>query len=165
MAKNGLQNNSSNSTLTIEWEAHEYEHKERSSDWFWAAGIITVALALAAMIFGNAIFGILILISAFALALYINRPPENVHISIAEGGIQRDRIFYPFSTLSGFWIDTDHPHKKVILRSKKTLMPLIVIPLSDDVDTEKLRDLLLRHMIEEYHSIPLMEKVLEYLGF
>jgi len=51
----------------IEWDAHEYEHRERSPDWFWAVGIISVSVAVAAVIFGNIIFGILVIIAAFTL--------------------------------------------------------------------------------------------------
>ena len=48
-------------SFKIEWDAHEYEHKERNRDWFWAVGIISVSLAVVAVIFGNIIFAILIL--------------------------------------------------------------------------------------------------------
>src|SRR3990167_9481497 len=98
-------------SFKIEWDAHEYEHKERSSDWFWAVGIISVSVAIASVIFGNIIFGILVLISAFALSLFINRPPSTLHIIVDEKGVTRGKIRYPFSTLQSFWIDTEHPHK------------------------------------------------------
>ncbi|MBX4198807.1 hypothetical protein KW800_00825 [Candidatus Parcubacteria bacterium] len=153
------------STFTLEWQAREYEHKERSQDWFWAAGIITAGLALVAFIFGNIIFGILILLSAFSLALFINRPPTDLHIAVTELGVTRGKLFYPVETLASFWIDTDHPHKKVILRSKKLLMPLVVVPLGEDVDPERLHSLFMKILPEEYHPLPLPEKVLEYLGF
>ena len=45
-------------TFKIEWDAHEYEHKERSADWFWAVGIISVSMAVAAIIFGIFFFHI-----------------------------------------------------------------------------------------------------------
>jgi len=150
---------------TIEWDAHEYEHKERNQDWFWAVGIVTLAIALTSVILGNIIFGILILTAVFALALFINRPPETVHVVIDEKGIVRGNIRYPYSTLKSYWIDLEHPHNKIILRSEKLLMPLIVIPLSDEVDPERLDEVLSQHLTEEYHSLPFVEKVLEYLGF
>ncbi len=149
----------------MEWEAHDYEHKERSSDWFWAAGIVTLAIVLVSIIFGNIIFGILILVSAISLALFINRPPENVRVSVTDKGIQRERIFYPFETLESFWIDTEHPHNKIILHSKKLFMPLILVPLNSSINIEQLHTRLEEHLKEEYHSLPLVEKILEYLGF
>jgi hypothetical protein len=149
----------------IEWDAHEYEHKERSQDWFWAVGIISVAIAVATAIFGNVIFGIFILTAVFALALFINRPPETVHVVIDEKGATREKIHYPYSTLKTFWIDTDHSHPKIMLSSEKIFMPLIILPLSPDVDVDELHDTLSQILIEQYHSLPFVEKVIEYLGF
>ena len=152
-------------SFKFEWDAHEYEHKERSSDWFWAVGIVSFSLAIASIILGNIIFGLLILISAFALALFINRPPETTHVLVNEKGITRGKIFYPYSALESYWIDTEHPHKKIILRSKKLLMPLIIVPLGADASLDELDDALVRSLSREYHSLPFVEKILEYLGF
>lgn len=152
-------------TFKIEWDAHEYEHKQRSPDWFWAVGIIAVSIAIAAIIFDNIIFGILVLIGTFTLTIFANRPPSTLHIVIDEKGITKGKIHYPYHALESFWIDTDHSHKKIILRSEKMFMPLIVIPLDDETDPEQLHDTLSDLMPEEFHSLPFVEKILEYLGF
>ena len=152
-------------SFKIEWDAHEYEHKERSSDWFWAVGIITVSVSVVSVILGNIIFGILILISAFALSLFANRPPSTLHVVVDEKGVARGKIRYPYSTLESFWIDTEHPHKKIIMRSEKTFMPLIIVPLGENVDVEELHENLSHFLTEEFHSLPFVEKILEYLGF
>jgi len=152
-------------SFQIEWDAHEYEHKERSSDWFWAVGIVSVSIAIAATIFGNIIFGILVLIAAFTLALYAKRPPSTLHVAIDEKGIIRGKVRYPYQTLQSFWIDTEHPHKKIILRSEKLLMPLIVVPLGENIDEDKLHEKLSIFLNEEFHSLPLVERLLEFLGF
>lgn len=155
----------SRSSFKIEWDAHEYEHKERSPDWFWAVGIISVSIAIASVIFGNIIFGILVLISAFTLSLFANRPPSTLHVSVNEKGITRGKISYPYSALESFWIDTEHPHKKIILRSEKMFMPLIIVPLGDNTDVEQLHENLSLFLSEELHSLPFVERILEYLGF
>ncbi|MES2213854.1 MAG: hypothetical protein V4465_00470 [Patescibacteria group bacterium] len=152
-------------TFIIEWDAHEYEHKERSEDWFWAVGIITVAVAVASIVLGNYIFAVLVLLSAFSLALFINRLPDHVHIVVDEEGVSKENVKYLYSTLRSFWIDTDHPHKKIILRSKKMFMPLIIVPLGENIDWERLEKTLLRFLPAEYHKLPFAEVVLEYLGF
>lgn len=156
MAKNSFQ---------IEWDAHEYEHKIRSEDWYWAVGIITVAIAISSIIFGNIIFAILIIVSAFALSLFINRAPDTVHVIVDEKGVVRENIRYPYGTIHSFWIDVEHPHKKILLRSQKKFMPLIIIPLGNNVDPEKLQRTLLRYLPEEHHTLPVTERFLEYLGF
>ncbi|PIQ66548.1 MAG: hypothetical protein COV96_00870 [Candidatus Zambryskibacteria bacterium CG11_big_fil_rev_8_21_14_0_20_42_18] len=149
----------------IEWDAHEYEHRERSPDWFWAVGIISVSVAVAAVIFGNIIFGILVIIAAFTLSLFAQRPPSTLHVVVDERGVTRGRVHYPFQTLKSFWIDMEHPHKKIILRSEKMFMPLIIVPLGDETDVEKLHESLSLFLSEEFHTLPFVEKILEYLGF
>ncbi|MEK7177024.1 MAG: hypothetical protein AAB719_01905 [Patescibacteria group bacterium] len=149
----------------MEWEAHEYEHKERNPDWFWAVGIISISVAITSIIFGNIIFGILVLIAAFTLSMFASRPPQNLHVTVDEKGVARGKVRYPFSTLKSFWIDTEHPHKKIILQSEKVLMPLIVVPLGDNVDVEELHENLSLFLTEEFHSLPFIEKLLERLGF
>lgn len=149
----------------IEWEAYEYEHKERGSDWFWAVGIISISIAIASGIFGNIIFGILVLLAAFSLALFINRRPDKIKIFANEKGVTKDRTHYPYHSIKSFWIDIEHSHPKIILRSQKLLMPLIVVPISEEVDPMELRENLIRFIPEEYHSLPFVERLLEYLGF
>ncbi|CAN5144231.1 hypothetical protein BH11PAT3_BH11PAT3_0780 [soil metagenome] len=128
-------------------------------------GIITVAIAIASIIFGNVIFAILIIIAAFSLCLYINVHPNIIHIKIDERGVTRGQIRYPYQTLHSFWIDIEHPHPKIILRSKKAFLPLIIVPLDPALDEEKVHDILLQHLPEEPMRLPLAEMILEYLGF
>ncbi len=151
-------------TFRIEWDAHEYEHKERNSDWHWAVGIVAVSGAIASIIFGNIIFAILLILSVFSLTLFINRPPQTTHVVISELGVQRGTTLYPYHTLHSYFIDEDHPHKKILLRSKKTLMPLIVVPLGE-TEGDKIHDVLSHHLPEEYLSLPFLETILEYFGF
>ncbi|MBX4206314.1 hypothetical protein KW784_00785 [Candidatus Parcubacteria bacterium] len=148
----------------IEWEAHAYEYKERSSDWFWAVGIVAVALALTAAIFGNIILGILILVAAFTLALFINREPHTVEVSIDERGVTKAGVLYPFESLHSFWIDSWHSHPRIYLRSEKPYVPLILVPLGG-ADPDEAAGTLSQHISEEHHELPLVERLLERIGF
>ena len=152
-------------SFKLEWEAHEYEHKERSTDWFWAVGIVSVSLAVTSIILGNIIFGLLILIGTAVLSLFALRPPETINVSLDEKGIVKGHVRYPYSSLESFWIDTDHPHKKIILQSEKLFMPLITVPLGPSTDIDKLHEKLSQVLTEKYHELPLIEKLLDYLGF
>jgi hypothetical protein len=153
------------SPFKIEWTAHAYEHKVRSQDWYWAVGIITLSVALAALIFGDIIFGILIIIAAFALTLFINRPPEEVRVVINERGISRDHILYPYESLKAFWINDEHSHPKILLHSQKWFLPLIIVPLGHDVDVEKVENKLLEFLPRHFYKVPWAEEMIEYLGF
>jgi len=111
------------------------------------------------------IFAILIIIAVFSLCLFINVHPNTLHIIIDERGVTRGLIRYPYQTLHSFWIDIEHPHPKIILRSKKAFLPLIIVPLDITLDEEKVREALLQHIPEEPMRFPLAEMILEYLGF
>ena len=149
----------------LEWLAPMHEHKIRSSDWLWAVGIITFSLALASVIFGNIILAIFILLSAFSLSLFINKEPAKIHVVIDEKGITKGRIHYSYKSLTSYWLDTDHPHPKIILQSSKYLMPLIIVPIGDEINAEELDRRLSRFLEEKYHSMPFIENVQEILGF
>lgn len=150
--------------IRIEWEAHEYEHKERSRDWFWAVGIVAVAGAVTSIIFGNIIFAILLLLCIFSLTLFINRPPQTISVALTDRGIERDGALYPYSTLHSFWVDELHPHRKIILKSKKVFMPLIIVPLGE-MNGDRVRNTLVSRLPEEPLRLPFLELILEYFGF
>ena len=151
-------------SFTIEWDAHEYEHKERSADWYWAVGIVVIAIAVTSIIVGDVIFGILVLVGAFALVLYINRPPDTIHIVVDEKGVTRGHTRYPYDALHSFYIAHERSHPVILLRSKKLLMPLVHIPLGE-TNLERLHKVLLQYLPEEFFGHHLSEKLLEYFGF
>jgi len=62
----------------IEWQAPEYEFHEKRPDWFWTLGIITLALFLSAVLLHSFLFGFLILLAGFSLALFGARKPNIV---------------------------------------------------------------------------------------
>ena len=150
----------------IKWNAFEYEHKEKNQDWFWALGIIAVSVAGVSLMLDNILFGILILVGSFSLALFANRHPDLIQFEINKRGVVIGDTLYPYNTLDSFWIEdtskTSIP--KIIIKSKKVLMPYIIIPF-EDVYSAQIHNYLSRHMKEEEHEEPLSQKILEYFGF
>ncbi len=151
----------------IIWETHEYKYKEKTSDWYWAAGIIVVSGAILSVFFGNVLFALLIIIGGLSLCLFAARPPSHLRFEINHSGLLVERTLYPYATIESFWVeDNNHldTHSKVIFKSKRLAVPLIVIPL-DEVDPEHLRDFLLDHIPEKEHTEPLAHHIFERLGF
>ena len=68
---------------TLQWSVVEYEEKERSADWFWALGIIIVAGSIAAIIFGDFFFAILLVVGGACLAMFAVRKPETITYELA----------------------------------------------------------------------------------
>ena len=150
--------------LPLNWSAPEYHHYQRSTDWFWAVGIITLSIAILAFFFDNALFGVLILLSAGILIFYTLRVPNNVEYEINQRGIVVGKELHPYLTIEAFWMETRSGEPKIILKSKKTVMPYIIIPVHDD-DADEMATILREFLEEKELQEPTSHKVMEYLGF
>lgn len=148
----------------ISWKAPEHLHVEKSQDWYWAVGIITLALAAVAFIFGNIISGIFVLVAAVALVLHASKPPRILYHEVNDRGIVVNDILYPFVSLESFWMPHDHLPAKLIVKSRKTFMPYIIIFI-DEIDPEDVRNVMLKYIAETEHHEPLLKHLLERFGF
>jgi hypothetical protein len=148
----------------ISWNAPEHEHVERNSDWYWAVGVITLALAGVCFIFGLIITGIFVIIAAVALVIHAGGTPRTLYYEINDRGIVVDDTLYPFLSLDSFWIAHDAFPPRILLKSRKTFMPLIIIPI-DEVDPEQVRAVLQRFIAETEHHEPILTHLLDRLGF
>ena len=150
---------------TITWKAPEYEHRERTKDWYITVIIIVSAIAVTAVILGNILFSILILISLFALILFSIRSPEMLDIEISTAGIKVGKQVFTFENLEDFWIEEEKQRKKLLLKSKKLLMPLITIPVTPDVDTAELRNTLAEKINESLLEESFLVQIMDHYGF
>ena len=133
----------------MEWEAPEYEHFERSNDWYWAVGIAVVVLFFVALFLKSFLFGIMILLGGFSLGLYGVRKPGLVSFGIGPRGVKIGEKIYYFDDLESFWVRYDPPYvKELVIESKKAIMPHITIPLGD-ADPVGVRSYLLKFLPEE----------------
>lgn len=158
---------------SIKWTAPEYYHIPKTADWFWAVGIIAASIVVLSFIYGDVLLGILILIGTFSVFLHANKESVIREIELDEKGIRIDRRFFPYRTLDSFWIDAhefEHDEygnivfAKLLVKSKKTFMPLIVIVV-EYPDTEEIREFLSIFLPEEEHRESLAHKLAEYFGF
>ena len=149
----------------LQWQAYEYEQTDKSPDWFWALGIISLSVAVTSIILNNLLFAILVIVSAITLSIFARRDPDLLQIEVNQKGLILEKKFYPYGSLESFWVEDTEVNPKLLIKSTKTFSPLIVAPLSPDVDKEELRDYLLDNVDEEEHSEPLAQKMMERLGF
>lgn len=150
----------------ITWKDVEYIHSEKGADWYWALGLIAVAGAVTSLSFHNILFAIFILIAAFVLAIFAAREPDEVTFSISQRGVRIDDKLYPFETLEAFGIEelsSEHT-PKLILKSKKILVPNIIISL-EKVNENEVHDFLQQFLHQEELNEPLIHKIMEWLGF
>lgn len=144
----------------------EHGHKEKSSDWFWIVGIVAIAGTVLAVYFGNLLFGILILLAGFTAILQGHTRPAILTIEITRKGIRVNDTIYPYSNLQSFWVIDEEINDRILLRSSKALMPIIVLPFdSTQTDPDEIRDYLLDYLDEEELDEPFFQKIMEIFGF
>ena len=154
----------------ISWSAPEYEHREHSADWYWAVGIISVSLAVAFVIIGNMLLSVIIILGMGTLLFHAKYPPKILECRLSKKGVLAGDRLYPWETLESFWVLEGkdsigfHRDPKILLTSKKTFMPNIVIPLGESVIDEVHQSL--SHMLHEEPQVePLPERLMRKIGF
>ncbi len=135
--------------VLVEWQSLEYEYHEKSSDWYWAVGIITVGFFALAIILKNFLFALMALIAGFTLAMYGAKKPKTVSFAITSRGIKIGNVLYPYDDLKSFWINYDPPRvKELYVISKKVLLPQLSIPLGT-ADPNQIREHLMKFLEEK----------------
>ena len=145
----------------INWTALEYEHKEKKPDWFWALGIVAVASSVASIIYKNYFFAILIILAMVMLAFLNLRKPQEVEIELNEKGIRVEDFFYPYKNLKSFYVH----HGKLLVHSNRAFMPIITLPISDNVSEKEIGEFLKKYLKEEEMAESFTAKLIEVLGF
>ncbi|MDO8604489.1 MAG: hypothetical protein Q7K40_03810 [bacterium] len=155
---------------TISWVAPEHDHHEHSADWYWAVGIISFSLAVAFVILGNMLLSIIIVLGMGTLLAFAKHPPRNLEYQISKKGVRRGTTLYPWDTLESFWIidgkeNVRYPHSpKLLLVSKKPLMPHIVITLTEAV-IDEVQETLAQMLHEVPQAEPLPDRLMRIIGF
>ncbi|PCI21386.1 hypothetical protein COB64_00715 [Candidatus Wolfebacteria bacterium] len=153
-----------NNRQIISWSAHEYEHREKRPDWFWALGVIAVSGTVASIIFGNFLFAIFIVLGTILLGYYSIKKPDLLEFQINEKGIQIEDMLYPYTTIKSFWIDSDETKHNLLIHVDRLFMPIVTLPLADIPENE-LHEVLSIVIPEKELREPLPHKIMQYLGF
>ena len=154
----------------LNWSALEYEEKERSTDWFWALGVIVVAGAITAIIFNNYFFALFLIISGLLLGLFAIKKPEMVDYELNLKGFQIKNRLFPYEKIQGFWVQTELPNKTdvkptLFIKSERKFLPVLSIPINLELANQIKRIMMLKKVPEiEMHEHP-SDGIMEYLGF
>lgn len=149
----------------ISWQALEYKKKEKTADWYWAVGIIAISISAISIFMHNVFFAVLVILAVGTLLIFSVRDPKTMKIELDNKGVRINSDLYPYVSLEAFWVDaSQEKEEKIILKSKKMVMPLIIIPI-EEYSHEDIRDFLLDKITEKEMQEPLSQKVMDKLGF
>ena len=150
---------------SVTWEAPEHHHVEKGNDWYFALAIIVAALIVVAILFNDALFALLIGLAGGALAVSAAKRPSIIPYAVTVRGVRIGEEIHPYATLESYAIDEEDPRgPQLLVKSKRRLMPLIVLPIPVD-HVDEIESILKEKLLEEELEEPLIMKILELFGF
>ncbi|MEN9582952.1 MAG: hypothetical protein RL641_906 [Candidatus Parcubacteria bacterium] len=141
-------------------------HKNRTVDWYWAIGLITIVGATTAFIVGNALFGIFILLGG-GLLFYTNlHHGDDTDVHINEKEIVVNGLRYRTKKMHSFAITKSGAEDDIlIVRTDRFFMPMLILHISDDISLSDLEETLSVRIKKEDLREPPANAVAEKLGF
>jgi hypothetical protein len=143
------------------WEAPEYEHIEKDSEWFWVLGVIVASISVAAILLDNVLFGVFVLLAGITLALHARKGPALVRIAITDAGISIGNDLKPYEMLRSFSFD----RHLLLLERQALLHSILIVPVAEDMPLDQVRFALMKKMPEKTLKEPLSHRLLQYLVF
>ena len=149
----------------MQWETLEHFYTEKTNDWYASVILISGALVAVEFLSNNFLLITLTIIGTITFILLAARRPEIMHVEISQRGVRAGNILYAFHTLDAYAIAEYNHETRLLLESNRRIMPLIVVPIADNVDIEELREVMNKHLPEKelHESFPHL--LLEKFGF
>src|SRR3990167_134160 len=132
----------------LKWRAAEYPFYEKGSGWFVAAGVLTLALILGALLLREWLMALVIAALAAVVYQHANRPPRELDYAITNLGIQAGERLYAYNELKSFWVIYQPPVQTLNLALTRRFAPLVTIQLTG-ADPVQVKELLKKHLPEE----------------
>ena len=148
----------------ITWEAPEHYYQDKKSDWYLILGVVVIAIAVAAIMFGNVLFALLVIVSGVTLAVAAAKRPRVIPFGVSVRGVKIDEDIHLYTTLKAYCIDEEDPRgPQLIIQTQKRFTPLIVIPIPTEY-VDDVEDIIRDRLAEKHLEQPVFMQILERLG-
>lgn len=156
-----IENNTSETSADfseINWEIEEPDFTPKTTEWFWALGILALALIVFSILLKNYLLIIIIALAIFIIYSSKNKKPELINFRLDNDGLYIEYKFYPYDGFESFWIFEAHADKEreLALRYKRHLAPLLILPFHSD-DEPKIRKILNEYLPESEEQESLID--------
>lgn len=148
----------------ITWHVTTHEHKERTTDWYWALGLLTLVGVAVSIYFSNVLLAIILGVGGTFIGVLVIRGPREHTVKIDKRGIAMDGTLYPYSAIHSFWVEEDADTPRLFLLTSSLLAPHITIPLDDVSHGAQVRTFLKKRLEEVEQQPRFGEHVAELLG-
>lgn len=154
-------------TFLLEWSAPEYEHRPKSSFWYWGSIIIAVLILGVAVWQKNFLFAAFIVLAEILVLTWGERPPRTLSFVLTEKGltIGEDK-FYPLGNFKGFSLDRESHDEwaGIILFFESHLRPSILVHAPHS-ETEEIAQALRKKIKELPWEPTLLDSLERFMKF
>jgi len=96
--------------VSIEWQAPEFEHRQKNVSWYWLSLLVSIILLALSVWQKNFLFAVFIIIAWFVIIYSTSRLPTIWNFKLSEKGIEinlpesdaSSNKFYPINEIEGF---------------------------------------------------------------
>jgi hypothetical protein len=152
-------------TKKYEWDAIEFAHREKSTDWYWGLGIAIVTGCILSIIAHNYLLALLLVVGGALLGFYANDRPHPVHVELSQRGIKMGKDLYTYETLKSFWMYQDQQNQnKLIIVTGRPVMPQRIVTLPAEISPMELRNYLLKGLTEKETKPSIIDTLADAIG-
>ena len=148
----------------ISWQVHSHTHRERTTDWYWALGLVAIVGAVASIFFGNVLLAIILIIGAGSIGVLAARGPREHSVRIDTRGISVDGTLYPYASVRSFWVEEEVEKPRLWVSTSGIIAPQLTLPLEDRARARVVHSFLKKYAKEEEQGPHFGEHVAELFG-
>ncbi len=159
----------------VDWRIKEPDSTPKTTEWFWALGILAFALIVFSILLKNYLLTIILALTIFIIYSSKNKKPELINFRLDNDGLYIEHKFYPYDSFKSFWIfparggsppavgrgalggeaQIDEEHE-LALRYKRHLAPLLIVPFYNN-DESRIRRILNKYLPESEEQESLID--------
>lgn len=150
-----------------EWEALEHRDHPHNPRWFTIMAIgITISSAVF-LLFANIIGALAVALIGTTAYWILRQHPKDARYRIMVDGVAINSILHHYRDLESFNVIYEpNQAQLVVLKSKRSLAPLLTMELGDETDPSEIRDLLLEFLPEDQElDEPFIDAFARRIGF
>ena len=139
--------------ILLSWVTPEHVHHNRTIDFYWALGLITLACAVLAFILRDGLFGALILICGGMYGYISWHKPKNINVSITNKEITVEDEIYLISKINAYRIMDIKGDKELILQIILPYQPMVSVCIPNEI-AYQVKNVLSTMLTEDEKLIP-----------
>lgn len=89
--------------FSIEWQAPEFEYRDKGVSWYWLSVIIAVVLLAISVWQKNFLFSVFVVLAEVMILVWAKQKPRTVKFTVDDKGLTiNGQKFYPYSAIEAF---------------------------------------------------------------